>query len=174
MLGTMYRWCVYAFSSGLWNIPTPEHQVLYGRVVQTQVKIDALCEHCWPPEQHAGKKSWNMLHLLYHQGSLETVYLQQESDHVCLWPGCHLYHGYSGVVRKSTGEWNDLLLSSLMRVSSVCMRVVDVRIRVWNRPGERRLPEYICPRHTDHTSGFMVWGASVTTRGHIWCSCRIK
>ena len=27
MLGTMYRWCVAAFSSGLWNISTPVDQV---------------------------------------------------------------------------------------------------------------------------------------------------
>ena len=41
MLGTMYQWCVAAFSSGLWNIPTPVNQILDGRVVQTYVKIDA-------------------------------------------------------------------------------------------------------------------------------------
>ena len=32
MLCTMYRWCVAALSSGLWNIPTPVDQVLDGRV----------------------------------------------------------------------------------------------------------------------------------------------
>ena len=57
MLGTMYRWCVAALSSGLWNIPTPVDQVLDGCVIQTHVKIDALCEQRWPPEQHPGKKS---------------------------------------------------------------------------------------------------------------------
>ena len=31
MLGTKYRWRVAAFSSGLWNIPTPVDQVLDGR-----------------------------------------------------------------------------------------------------------------------------------------------
>ena len=46
MLGTVYRWCVAAFSSVLWNILTPVGQVLDGRVVQTHVKIDALCKLC--------------------------------------------------------------------------------------------------------------------------------
>ena len=52
MLGTMYRWCVDAFNTGLWNIPTPVDQVLHGRVIQTHVKIDTLFEQWWPPEQH--------------------------------------------------------------------------------------------------------------------------
>lgn len=89
MLGTMYRWCVAAFSSGLWNIPTPVDQAPDVRVVQTHVKIDALCEQRWPTEHHPGTKSGHMLHLLCHQGPLGTVCLQQDYDHVCLWPGYH-------------------------------------------------------------------------------------
>ena len=55
------------------------------------------------------------------------------SDHVCLWPGYHLHqdyakHGYSGVVKESTGAWNSALLSSVMRVGSACMRVMDVHV----------------------------------------------
>ena len=57
MLGTMYWWCVAAFCSGLWNIPTPIDQVLDGHVVQMHIKIDALCEQQWVPEQHPGEKS---------------------------------------------------------------------------------------------------------------------
>ena len=73
-----------------------------------------------------------MLHLLYHQGPLGTICLQQDSDYVCLWPVYHLYHdiakhGYSGVVKESTGEWNGTLLSSVMRISSVCMRVMNIQ-----------------------------------------------
>ena len=60
ILGTMYRWCVAAFSSGLWNTPIPVDQVLDGRVVQTHVKIDALCEQRWPPEHYPGKKSGHL------------------------------------------------------------------------------------------------------------------
>ena len=47
MLGTMYRWCVAAFSSCLGNIPTPIDHVLDGPIVQTHVKIDAFCEQLW-------------------------------------------------------------------------------------------------------------------------------
>ena len=36
------------------------YQVLDGRVVQTHVKIDALCEQWWELEQHPGKKSGHM------------------------------------------------------------------------------------------------------------------
>ena len=45
---------------------------------------------------------------------------------MCLWSGYHdtAKHGYSGVVK----EWNGALLSSVMRVSSVCMRVMDVYV----------------------------------------------
>ena len=37
-------------------------------------------------------------------------------------------HGYSGVVKVSTGEWNGALLSSVMIIGSVCMRVMDVHV----------------------------------------------
>ena len=129
----MYRRCVAALSSGLWNIPTSVDQVLDGRIVQMHVKIDALCEQWWPPKQHLGKKSGHMLHLLCHKGPLGTVYLQQNSDHVCLWPGYHLHHDtakhdYSDVVKESTGEWDDALLSSVMRVGSVCMLVMVAHV----------------------------------------------
>ena len=50
-----------------------------------------------------------------------------------LWPRHHLQydtakHGYSGVVKESTGEWKGALLSSLMRVGSVLLRVMDVHV----------------------------------------------
>ena len=49
-----------------------------------------------------------------------------------LWPGYHLYHTakhcYSAIVNESTGEWKGALLSSVMRVGSVCMRVMDVHV----------------------------------------------
>ena len=94
------------------------------------IKIDSLYEQQWP---HPGMKSGHMLHLQYHQGPLGTVCLQQDSDHVCLWPGYHLHHitakhDYSGVVKESTREWNGTLLSSMLRVGSVCMRVKDVHV----------------------------------------------
>ena len=131
VLRTMYQWCVAAFSSGLWNIPIPIDQTLDSHEVQMQVKTDALYKQQWLPKQHPGKKSGHMLHLLCHQGPMGTICLQHDSDHVCIWPGYHLHHDttkhrYSGVVQESTGEWNGTLFSSVMKVSSVCMQVMDV------------------------------------------------
>ena len=52
---------------------------------------------------------------------------------MCLWPGYHLNfdtakHGHSGVVKKSTGEWNGTLLFLVMRVGSVYMQVMDIHV----------------------------------------------
>ena len=82
------------------------------------------------PEQHPGKKSGHMLHLKYHQGPLGTVCLQQDSAHVFLCSDyhCTAKHDYSGVVKESTGERNGALLSTVMRVGSVCMRVMDIHV----------------------------------------------
>ena len=56
MLGKMYRWCVIAFSSGLWKIPTLVDQLLDSCIVHVLVKINILCEQRWLCEQHSGKK----------------------------------------------------------------------------------------------------------------------
>ena len=82
---------------------------------------------------YPGNKSGYMFHLLCHQEPLRIVCLQQNLDHACLWPGYHSHHdtpkhGYSVIVNESTGEWNGPLLSSVMRVSSVCMRVMEVHV----------------------------------------------
>ena len=90
MLGTMYRWCVAAFISDLWNISIPIDQVLDGRAVQIRVKIDELFEQWWPPEQHQGKKSGHMYICCVTKDHLGTICLQQDSDHACLWPGYYL------------------------------------------------------------------------------------
>ena len=37
--------------------------------------------------------------------------------------------GYSGIVEDSTGGWNGVLWTSVMTEGSVCMRVMDVRVR---------------------------------------------
>ena len=52
---------------------------------------------------------------------------------MCIWPGYHLHHdtakhGYSGVVKGLTGEWNGALLSSVMQIGSICMKVMDVHM----------------------------------------------
>ena len=130
------------------------------------------------PEHHPEKKSGHMLHLLYHQGPLGTICLQQDSDHVCLWPGYHLNHdtvkyGYSGVVKESTGRvvWRSVVITDETRF---CLYSSEGRTRVRRRFGERHLTECIGPRHTGSTSVFMVWRPSVTTRGDILCFCRVK
>ena len=74
-----------------------------------------------------------MLHLLYHQGPLGTICLQQDSNHVCLWSGYHLHHdttkhGYCGVMKESTGEWNGALLPSVMRIGSVYIWAMDIHM----------------------------------------------
>ena len=108
MLGTMYLWCVAASSSSPWNIPTPVDQFLDGCIVQMQCIVRAAVA----TGQHPGKKSGHMLHLVCHQKLLGTICLQQDS----------------GVMNKSTGEWNGSLLSSVMRVGSVCMQVMDMHV----------------------------------------------
>lgn len=57
MLGTMYRWCVATFSSGLSNIPSPVDQAPDVRVVHINVNIDAMCEQRWPTAHYPATKS---------------------------------------------------------------------------------------------------------------------
>ena len=52
---------------------------------------------------------------------------------MCVWAGNHLHfdtakHGDSGVVKESTGEWNGAIVFLVMRIGSVCMRVMDVHV----------------------------------------------
>ena len=80
----MYRWCVTSLSSGLWNIPTPVNQVQDSHVEQIHVKIDACASSDGRPNSIQEKKSGHTLHLLCHQGPLETVCLQPDSSCVPL------------------------------------------------------------------------------------------
>ena len=113
--------------------------------------------HTRRPGSGRNSRSTHMLHLLCHKGPFGTVCLQQDSDHVCVLPGYHLHHdtakhGYSGVVKESTGKWNGALLSSLMRVGSVSsLYASDGRTHVRRRPGESHLPECIGLRHIGPT-----------------------
>ena len=128
--GWPYRWTAVVCCSALWNIPTPIDQVMEGRVVQTHVKIDALCEQQWEEIQ---------VHVTpaVSPRTIGNACLQQDSEHVCFLPGHQIYHdttkhGYYGV-----------MLSSVMRV----LYVSDGHTSVWHRPGELHLPECIHPRH---------------------------
>ena len=78
------------------------------------------------------------------KGPLGTVCLQQDSDHLCLWPGYHLHqdtakHGYLDVVKVSSGEWSGALLSSGMRVGPVYVRLMDVLIVTQEKSRGRNL-----------------------------------
>ena len=150
---------------------------IQGRVVQTHVKIDELCEQRWPPEQHLGKKSG------YHVEP--SVSLRTIGNRL-------LAAGLRSRVPLArlplTPQHQARVLWFLERVDwrvdwrpDVCsyenssyLCASDGRTRLRRRYDERRLPECIHPRHTGLISGFMVWGTSVTSRGHIWCFCRVK
>ena len=47
---------------------------------------------------------------------------------MCLWSDYNAKHGYFGVVKESTTEWIGVLFSSVMRVGTVCIRVMDVHV----------------------------------------------
>ena len=177
MLRTMYRWCVAAFISGLWNIPIPIDQVLTSHKVQMHVKTDALCKQQWPPKQHPGKKSRHMLHLLCHQGPLGTVCLQQDSNRMCLWLGYPLTprHFQARLLwSHERVDWRVEWRSVIFNESRFCLYASDVRTCLWHRPDKHHLLVCIRPRHTGPSSGFMVSGLSVTTHDKIWYFCRVK
>ena len=63
-------------------------------------------------------------------------------------------------------EWSSIVFSD--DESRFRLYASDGRTRVRPRPVERHLPECICPRHTDPTPGFMVWGAiSYDSRSYL-------
>ena len=77
-------------------------------------------------------------------------------------------------MKESSEEWNGVLLSSVLRVGSVCVGrrlypyVSDGCTRIRHRPDERNLPKCIRPRHLGPISGFMVWGAiSYSSQSHL-------
>ena len=112
-----------------------------------------------------------MLHLLRHQGPLGTVCLLQDSNHVWLWPGYYLHHdiakhGFSGVAKESTREWNGALLSSVMWVGSVCRWLMD--IHVYDIDLVSIIFQNVFAHDTCPTSGFMVWGAiTYNSQSHL-------
>ena len=81
-------------------------------------------------------------------------------------------HGYSGVVKESTGEWNGALLSSMMRVGSICMRVMDVHVY-----GVDLVSIFRSAFTHDTQAPPQAWwceGQSVTNHSQIWYFCRVK
>ena len=92
-------------------------------------------------------------HLLCHQGRLGTVSLQQDSDHVCLWPETYTTKPTSTA---TLVEWRSVVFSDESRF---CLSASDGLTHVRRGPGERHLPECTRQRHTGPTSGFIVWEA---------------
>ena len=68
-------------------------------------------------------------------------------------------------------EWRSVVFRDESRFR---LYATDGRARARRRPGEQHLLQCIRTRHKDPTSGFMMWGQSVTPRVHIWCFCRVK
>ena len=81
--------------------------------------------------------------------------------------------GYSCVVKETTREWNVALLSLVMRVGSACMRLMDVLLYGVDMVS---IIFWSAFAHVTQTPPQASWCGepSVTTRCHIWCSCRIK
>ena len=145
MLGTMFRWCITAFSSGLWNIPTSVDQVRDGRLVQMHVKIDAFCEQ-------RGKKSVTCCssvlprtigNCLLAAGLRSRVPLAR----LPLTPG---HHQAQLLWRRERVdwrvEWRSVVFSDESRF---CLYASEGRTRVRRRPCER-------PQRTGPPSGFMM------------------
>ena len=171
MLDTMYRWCITAFNSGLWNIPTPVNQVLDGHTVQTHVKIDAVCEHggclnciqgrnlgtcciCCVTKDHWEPSACSMTQIMCASDQATTYTMTPPST--------------ATLCRERVNwrvEWHHIIFSDESRF---CLHVSEGCTRVQRRPGEHHLPQGICPRHTDPTSGFMVWGViSYNSQSHM-------
>ena len=79
-----------------------------------------------------------MLHLLCHQGPLGIVCFQQDSDHVCLWPGYHLHRQARLLCCREIVvwriEWRSIFFSDEIRFY---LYASDGRTRVRLRPGVR-------------------------------------
>ena len=166
MLVTMYQWCVVAFSSDLWNIPTLVDQVLDGRVIQAHVKIDALCEQCAAVAIRSASRDEIRAHVapavsprtignrLLAAGLRSRVPLARLS----LTPQHHQARLLWSRKRVDWRvEWRSVIFSDESRFSLYSSdRRTCVRCRSSER-SERHLLKCICRRHTGSTSGFMVW-----------------
>ena len=158
LLGTKYRWCVAAFcsrSGSGWPSIIGSHQdrlIVQAGVAAQIASTEEIQAHIAPAESPrtigtrllaAGLRSCMPLTRL----SLTPRHGQARQ----IW--CETVHWRV--------EWRSVVFSDESRFC------VYVSTRVWRRPGERHLPEYIRPRHTGFTSGFMVWGPSVNSRSYL-------
>ena len=99
---------------------------------------------------------------------LNFLKFEQDSDHMCMWPGYHLLQAQILWCRERVDwrvVWCSLVLSDESRF---CLYASDRHICVWRRSGKRHLLECIHPWHTGPTSGFMVWRAiSYNSQPHL-------
>ena len=130
-----------------WSVehPTPIGHVLHDCVVQMHIKIDALCEQWWLLEQHPGKKSRHMLHLLCNEDHWEPS-LFNRTQISCA----------SGQATTYTTTLPSMATPVLLVMDVHVYNVDLVSIIFWS------------------AFALMVWGSSLTTRGYIWCFCRVK
>ena len=69
-------------------------------------------------------------------------------------------------MEESTGEWSCTLI--LSNESRFCLYASDECTSVRRGPGERHLPDCICPNHTGLISDFLIWRAiSYKSRSHL-------
>ena len=126
----MYRWCIAAFSSGLWNIPTPVDQVLDDRLVQTRVKIDiivraAVAARTASKEEIRAYGAPDVSPRIIENCLLTAGLTSRETLAMLPFTPRQRQARLLWLLKESTGEWNGALLSSVMRVGSVCMRIMD-------------------------------------------------
>ena len=147
----MYRWCVAAFSSDLWNIPTPVDQVLdrCTSAARTASRED-IRAHVSPvvsPMIIENRQLAAGLRLCVHLARLPLELR-------------HRQQGYFGCRERVIWrvEWHSVAFTDENRF---CLYASNGHSRVRSRPGERHLLECIHLRHTGSTSGFKMWGPSV-------------
>ena len=148
IFGTIYRWCVAAFSGDLWNTLTPVDQVLDGRVVG--YRPTSRSTHCSSKAGHIQE---------INPGTCCTccVTKDQREPSACnsTQITCERVHWRV--------EWRSIFFRDESRFSLLAS---DGHTGVRRRTGERHRP------HQASCCG----GPSVrpTTRGQIWCFCKVK
>ena len=161
MLGTVYQWYVTAFSSGLWNIPTPINKVLDSRVVQMHVKIDTLFKQWWLPKQHPA--AGRML-----AAGLRSCASDQASTYTTTHPSKATLVSWqnrlkSGMALCCLQWWEQVLSMRVMDVDVYGVDLVSVSLRSAFAHDIQAPPQ-----------ASWCGGPSVTTRGYIWCFSRVK
>ena len=158
--------CVIAFSRVMWNTcrtgsgwphSTDAHQDW--RIVQAVVAVQTASREEIQAHVAPAVSPMTTGNRLFAAGLRSLVPLARLYDDTAK-------HGYSGVVKESTGEWNGVVVFS--NESRFCLYASDGHTRMRHRPGESHLLECTRPWHTGHTSSLTVWRAiSYNLRSHL-------